>query len=145
MSQTLNLLSITIFLILPDDYVHRIGRTGRAGGSGNAISFVSADTRSNLSDIERLVGKKIPSMKNDLLNTIITEEKFTRSKPSSENKSARTGNKTSNGPRSEQGKKSAYKGEGAMKSKKRNKSGEKNTKPSSRKNSSYSAASKAAR
>ena len=41
-----------------EDYVHRIGRTGRAGASGLAVSFVSAkDTRLML-DIEKLIGKK---------------------------------------------------------------------------------------
>ncbi|WP_211826631.1 DEAD/DEAH box helicase [Kistimonas asteriae] len=39
---------------VPEDYVHRIGRTGRAGASGQAISLVSADEFKQLSDIERL-------------------------------------------------------------------------------------------
>jgi ATP-dependent RNA helicase RhlE len=43
-----------------EDYVHRIGRTGRAGASGEAISLVSADETSFLRDIEKLVGIKIP-------------------------------------------------------------------------------------
>ncbi|GAA4650313.1 DEAD/DEAH box helicase [Kistimonas scapharcae] len=38
-----------------EDYVHRIGRTGRAGASGQAISLVSADEFKQLSDIERLI------------------------------------------------------------------------------------------
>ena len=46
----------------PEDYVHRIGRTGRAGESGFAISFVSPETKGALRDIERLLGKKIPSL-----------------------------------------------------------------------------------
>ncbi|WP_053977385.1 DEAD/DEAH box helicase [Mangrovimonas xylaniphaga] len=45
---------------ISEDYVHRIGRTGRAGASGEAISLVSADETTYLKDIEKLVGEKIP-------------------------------------------------------------------------------------
>ena len=40
---------------VPEDYVHRIGRTGRAGATGQAVSLVSADEFKQLSDIERLI------------------------------------------------------------------------------------------
>ncbi|SMN15239.1 ATP-dependent RNA helicase RhlE [uncultured Candidatus Thioglobus sp.] len=43
----------------PEDYVHRIGRTGRAGLKGEAISLVSADEAKQLFDIERLTQKKL--------------------------------------------------------------------------------------
>lgn len=42
------------------DYVHRIGRTGRAGASGHAISFVCAEELTSLSDIENLLRQHIP-------------------------------------------------------------------------------------
>jgi ATP-dependent RNA helicase RhlE len=45
---------------VPEDYVHRIGRTGRAGASGEAISFVSPDEMGYLRDIERLIRRSIP-------------------------------------------------------------------------------------
>lgn len=45
-----------------EDYVHRIGRTGRAGEEGFAVSFVSPETENLLRDIEKLIGKKIPTM-----------------------------------------------------------------------------------
>lgn len=45
---------------ISEDYVHRIGRTGRAGASGEAISLVSADETSFLLAIEKLVGLKLP-------------------------------------------------------------------------------------
>jgi ATP-dependent RNA helicase RhlE len=45
---------------ISEDYVHRIGRTGRAGASGLAVSLVSADETSFLRDIEKLIGDKIP-------------------------------------------------------------------------------------
>lgn len=43
-----------------EDYVHRIGRTGRAGATGIAISFASAADRNYLERIERFIGKKLP-------------------------------------------------------------------------------------
>jgi ATP-dependent RNA helicase RhlE len=43
-----------------ETYVHRIGRTGRAGASGQAISFCSEEQRDDLREIERLLGKAIP-------------------------------------------------------------------------------------
>lgn len=46
----------------PEDYVHRIGRTGRAGEEGYAISFVSPDTRRLLKEVEKLIGREIPFM-----------------------------------------------------------------------------------
>lgn len=45
---------------VPEDYVHRIGRTGRAGTSGEAISLVCADEIKQLSDIENLIGELLP-------------------------------------------------------------------------------------
>ena len=42
------------------DYVHRIGRTGRAGSSGKAISFVLPDQRNKVREIERLIRSTIP-------------------------------------------------------------------------------------
>ena len=44
---------------LAEDYVHRIGRTGRAGASGLAISFVSREEERTLDNIERLIGSRI--------------------------------------------------------------------------------------
>jgi len=44
---------------VPEDYVHRIGRTGRAGSGGTAISLVSADERGLLSGIEKLLRRRI--------------------------------------------------------------------------------------
>ena len=44
---------------VPEDYVHRIGRTGRAGASGQAVSLVSSDEHKQLKDIERFIKKSI--------------------------------------------------------------------------------------
>ncbi|PKO84523.1 MAG: ATP-dependent RNA helicase RhlE [Betaproteobacteria bacterium HGW-Betaproteobacteria-11] len=46
---------------VPEDYIHRIGRTGRAGASGQAISLVSIDERIQLRDIERLLKRELES------------------------------------------------------------------------------------
>jgi ATP-dependent RNA helicase RhlE len=46
--------------MVPEDYVHRIGRTGRAGNEGEAISLVSSDENRLLRDIERLLKREIP-------------------------------------------------------------------------------------
>ncbi|WP_254304104.1 DEAD/DEAH box helicase [Shewanella sp. VB17] len=45
---------------VPEDYVHRIGRTGRAGANGQAVSLVSSDEAKLLKDIERLIKQNIP-------------------------------------------------------------------------------------
>ncbi len=44
----------------PESYVHRIGRTARAGATGIAISFCDADERASLRDIERTIRKSVP-------------------------------------------------------------------------------------
>jgi ATP-dependent RNA helicase RhlE len=45
---------------VPEDYVHRIGRTGRAGAQGEALSLVCLDEDSFLADIEKLIKRSIP-------------------------------------------------------------------------------------
>ncbi len=48
---------------VPETYVHRIGRTGRADASGIALSFCDADERPYLRDIQKLIDQKIPVIK----------------------------------------------------------------------------------
>ncbi len=45
---------------MAETYVHRIGRTGRAGAEGTAISFCDAEEKAYLCDVEKLIAKKIP-------------------------------------------------------------------------------------
>jgi ATP-dependent RNA helicase RhlE len=47
---------------VPEDYVHRIGRTARAGGTGSAVSLVAPDEMPLLKDIERLLRRSVPVM-----------------------------------------------------------------------------------
>lgn len=47
---------------VPEDYVHRIGRTGRAGSTGAAVSLVEGDDVKLLAAIERLIGRTIPKL-----------------------------------------------------------------------------------
>jgi len=46
---------------VPEDYVHRIGRTGRAGADGTAVSLVAPDERPLLTAIERMLGRRVAS------------------------------------------------------------------------------------
>ncbi|MDO8571725.1 MAG: DEAD/DEAH box helicase, partial [bacterium] len=50
-----------------EDYVHRIGRTGRAGMTGHAISFATPEQRRDVHNIERLIRKALPVSKTPLL------------------------------------------------------------------------------
>ncbi|MDO6558718.1 MAG: DEAD/DEAH box helicase [Paraglaciecola chathamensis] len=72
---------------LPEDYVHRIGRTGRAGQQGNAISFVSREEERTVERIERLINCKIKrisrpdfafSSRESLLKTVRKHSKSSR-------------------------------------------------------------------
>jgi len=46
----------------PDDYVHRIGRTGRAGATGKAFTLVTDEDAENIANIEKLIGQTIPRL-----------------------------------------------------------------------------------
>ena len=66
---------------VPEDYVHRIGRTGRAGATGLAISLVSGDEGKQLRDIERLIKFSIPKGSSE-------EYQFALSKPAPASKNS---------------------------------------------------------
>ena len=67
---------------IPESYVHRIGRTARAGAEGIAISFCDGEERAYLRDIEKLIRMSIPA-------TERREQPFAR-RPSRKRKPART-------------------------------------------------------
>jgi len=61
-----------------ETYVHRIGRTARAGADGDAISFCSAEDRAYLREIERLLGKSVSA---DMEHAYHSEEAFLSTAP----------------------------------------------------------------
>ncbi|WP_041523211.1 DEAD/DEAH box helicase [Gilvimarinus agarilyticus] len=73
---------------VPEDYVHRIGRTGRAGATGQAISLVSADEFKQLSDIEHLIKTLLTREIIDGFEPIhdVPESSLTRRAPKPKNK-----------------------------------------------------------
>ncbi len=80
----------------PEAYVHRIGRTGRAGATGIAISFCDGSERNHLRAIERLTGKRIEAMSvpEDVRSASRTTENRTDENRDGEN---RNGQKRSEG------------------------------------------------
>ena len=88
--------------MIAQDYVHRIGRTGRAGALGHSISFACEQFSLNLPDIEEYISHKIPvsSYEKEALLTDIAPPKRIARKP-------RTGSKNfgqrHNGPNKQHG------------------------------------------
>ena len=94
---------------VPEDYVHRIGRTGRAGASGEAISLVSQEEEAYLKSIEKLLGQKIivSQLEGFDLSTIKDEIKTERPKQQPRNKPAKKPFKASSDPKKKTKKASA--------------------------------------
>ncbi len=94
---------------VPEDYVHRIGRTGRAGASGEAISLVSQEEEAYLKSIEKLLGQKIivSQLEGFDLSTIKDEIKTERPKQHPRNKPAKKPFKASSDPKKKTKKTSA--------------------------------------
>jgi ATP-dependent RNA helicase RhlB len=74
-----------------EDYVHRIGRTARAGASGDAISFACEDTAYFLMDIEEYIGKPIPpgKIEPEMLATLKPSSGTSRNRPVNRDKKDR--------------------------------------------------------
>jgi ATP-dependent RNA helicase RhlE len=68
-----------------ETYVHRIGRTGRAGAEGNSISFVDGLDLINLKSTEKLIGMKIPIIKDHPYHTdnLVAQKRDSNNKPMS--------------------------------------------------------------
>ena len=69
---------------VPEQYVHRIGRTARAGADGIAIAFCAPDERGNLRDIERTTRQKIDRSLRCPADFMASAEAFKRLKPAAE-------------------------------------------------------------
>lgn len=80
---------------IPESYVHRIGRTGRAGASGVAVSFCAEDEKKELVKIEKLIGIKIPVLSSSL--AVPTAQ--ARTQPVAEEKKAKKRNKRNYRPK----------------------------------------------
>ncbi|MDU7453143.1 DEAD/DEAH box helicase [Clostridium saudiense] len=99
-------LSHVINYDLPDvaeTYVHRIGRTGRAGSSGIAITFCDEEEKAMFRNIEKLIGKSIPVLEEEeyeiikpIANVVQKENSNSRNRNNKENKK-NTGNRKSTG------------------------------------------------
>jgi ATP-dependent RNA helicase RhlE len=81
---------------VPEDYVHRIGRTGRAGATGEAVSLVCVDERDLLRDIERFIKREIPR------EVIAGFEPDPNAKPQPIQLRSQPGGRRNNAPRSNQ-------------------------------------------
>jgi ATP-dependent RNA helicase RhlE len=66
---------------VPETYVHRIGRTGRAGASGIAFSFCDQEEREFLRDIQKLIGNTIPVVNDHPYAMEVSATDFRRSMP----------------------------------------------------------------
>ena len=70
---------------IPETYVHRIGRTGRAGASGTAISFCDWSEKMFLNDIQKLIKKTIPVVKGHAFdNNLMHDESAPKAKSGSQ-------------------------------------------------------------
>jgi len=70
----------------PDDYIHRIGRTGRAGMTGIAITLATREDGEAISRIEKLIGHKIPRSTESVVHEAATAEKPAKEKPAKASK-----------------------------------------------------------
>ena len=76
----------------PESYIHRIGRTGRAGDRGVAVTFVTPKNYRELSDIEKIIKSKITRRKMTT-DKISNEDNFSEKKPYSDKRSRYRGDK----------------------------------------------------
>ncbi|MEA5138209.1 DEAD/DEAH box helicase [Arcicella rigui] len=81
---------------IPETYVHRIGRTGRAGANGTAFSFCDSEERTFLKDIQKLIAKNIPVIENHSFVSTKVQAISPTSKATNEKKPSAKSNEVSN-------------------------------------------------
>ncbi len=79
-----------------ESYVHRIGRTGRASASGNALSFCAEDERPYLKDIQKLIKQEIPVISQHPFVDATPHKPGSQQKPNKSNTQSGQGGKSSN-------------------------------------------------
>ena len=97
----------------PESYVHRIGRTARAGADGTAYSFCAADERNYLRDIERLINQEIEVMDHDFHSESAKNATGAAAKPEPKGRGRFSGNRPSRGRSPHRGKPSRGKSQGS--------------------------------
>ncbi|WKN44797.1 DEAD/DEAH box helicase [Tunicatimonas pelagia] len=89
---------------VPETYVHRIGRTGRAGASGKALSFCDTEERAYLRDIQKTINQKIPVVADHPFTgegfEPTADQRTTQQKPSSRPRTAVAENDNATKPKS---------------------------------------------
>ena len=83
-----------------EDYVHRIGRTGRAGREGKALTICSTRDEKNLADVERLISREIPRLDNPVAGAPVEAEERDE-RPSRSSSSSRSSRSRSDSPKSD--------------------------------------------
>ena len=78
---------------IPESYVHRIGRTGRAGLSGKAIAFCDQEELAFLKDIQKLIGKQIPVIRDQPYHLDLHIGHHASAKPVQKNRAAGSGHR----------------------------------------------------
>ena len=84
-----------------EDYIHRIGRTGRAGASGVALSLMTGEDERLLAEIERLLKRKLPVERLEVGGETAGRERPRREREGGRDRDARTEQRTEGGERTE--------------------------------------------
>lgn len=99
---------------IPETYVHRIGRTGRAKASGIALSFCNAEEKAYLKDIQKLINQQIPVieehpfLEDEIVDAPVPQQKSTKNQRKKKQRRAQSGNNSRPNSSNNQQKKKKY-------------------------------------